>query len=221
MISIAIRLVAAACLLGVGPVAFAQSSQTLRGDVAGVDGRTLHLVSASGQRTDVKLQDDVRVGVRVPATLDAIKPGSFVGTAAAPGPNGTLVASEVHVFPESMRGTGEGHRPMPSMPGSTMTNATVAGVSGAPASKGRGTMTNATVENVGATGNARTLKLTYKGGEQTVLVPDKTPIVTVENGSLASLAPGAHVIVYAARDASGALAAQRISVGKNGSVPPI
>jgi hypothetical protein len=161
------------------------------------------------------------VGVRAPASLDAIKPGSFIGTAATPGPNGTLIASEVHIFPESMRGTGEGHRPMPTMPGSTMTNATVAGVSGTPGGKGRGTMTNATVENVGAAGKARTLKLTYKGGEQTVVVPDKTPIVTVESGSRASLVPGAHVIVYAQRDANGALSAQRISVGKNGSVPPI
>jgi len=220
MIRIALRIAVATCLLGVGTVALAQSPQTLRGDVVAVEGHVLHLASASGQRTDVNLPDDVPVSLRVPASLDAIKAGTFVGTAATPGANGTLVASEVHIFPESMRGAGEGHRPMPSMPGSTMTNATVAGVSGAPA-KGRGTMTNATVENVGAQGKARTLKLAYKGGEQTVVVPDKTPIVTVEAGSRASLTPGAHVIVYARRDANGGLAAQRISVGKNGSVPPI
>jgi Domain of unknown function (DUF5666) len=216
-----VRFAAFAFALGFGAVAAAQSSQTLRGDIAAVDGNTLHLKSAAGQETIVKLPDKASVSLRVPASLDAIKPGTFVGTAATPGPNGTLVASEVHIFPESMRGTGEGHRPMPSLPGSTMTNATVANVSGAPASKGSGTMTNATVENVGAAGKARTLKLTYKGGEQTVVVPDKTPIVMVEAGSRASLTPGAHVIVYAQRDANGGLTAQRVSVGKNGSVPPI
>ena len=158
--------------------------------------------------------------MRAPTSIDAIKPGTFIGTAAKPGPNGTLVASEVHIFPETMRGTGEGHRPMSTLPGSTMTNATVAGVSPS-ASSGRGTMTNATVEKVGEAGKGRTLKLTYKGGEQTVFVPGNVPVVTVEDGSRASLAPGEHVIVYAQRDTNGDLAAQRISVGKNGSVPPI
>jgi hypothetical protein len=215
-----VRFVAFAFTLAFGSVGLAQSTQTLRGDIGAVEGKTLHLRSPAGRDTIVRLPDDARVSLRVPASLDAIKPGSFVGTAATPGPHGTLVASEVHIFPESMRGTGEGHRPMPSMPGSTMTNATVAGVSGVPA-KGRGTMTNATVENVNTAGKARTLKLTYKGGEQTVLVPDKTPIVMVEAGDRASLTPGAHVIVYAKRDPDGALEAQRISVGKNGSVPPI
>ena len=108
--------------------------------------------------TTIRLPDNVRVSLLVPAKLDDIKSGTFVGTAATPGPNGALVASEVHIFPEALRGTGEGHRPMPPMPGSTMTNATVAGVS-SPAANLRSTMTNATVENVGAAGKGRTLKL--------------------------------------------------------------
>jgi len=214
-----LRFTALAFGLGFAAVGVAQSSQTLRGHVGAVEGNTLHLESAAGQDTIVELPDSARVTLRVPATLDAIKPGTFVGTAATPGPNGTLVASEVHIFPESRARTGEGHRPMPGLPGSTMTNATVAGVSATPADPG--TMTNATVENVGSAGNARTLRLTYQGGEQTVVVPDKTPIVTVAAGSRASLTPGAHVIVYAQRAANGALTAQRISVGANGSVPPI
>jgi Domain of unknown function (DUF5666) len=215
-----LRFVAWAFALGVGAVQAAQSPQVLRGDIIGVDAHSLHLKSTAGQETTVKLPDDVRVSLRVPAKLDDIKPGTFVGTAATPGPNGTLVASEVHIFPEAMRGTGEGHRSMPTMPGSTMTNATVSGVSSG-AAKGHGTMTNATVANVGNAGKGRTLKLTYKGGEQTVLVTDQTPVVRVEEGSRTSLAPSEHVIVYAMRDPNGDLAAQRISVGANGSVPPI
>ena len=215
-----VRVAAFAVALGFGTFAIAQSTQTLRGAVGAVDGDTLHLKSAAGRDTVVALPGNVRVSVRVPARLDDIKPGTFVGTAATPGPNGTLVASEVHIFPESMRGAGEGHRPMPSMPNSTMTNATVANVSASP-TKRSGTMTNATVANVGTSGSERTLKLAYNGGEQTVVVTDKTPIVTIEAGSRASVTPGAHVIVYAKRDANGGLEAQRISVGKNGSVPPI
>lgn len=205
--------------LGFAASAGAQATQTIRGDVAAIDGKTLRLKSASGQETAIALPDNPRVSVRVPTSIDAIKPGDFVGTAATPGPNGTLVASEVHIIPEALRGTGEGHRPMPTLPGSTMTNATVSGVTSS--SKARGTMTNATVENVGAAGKGRTLKLTYKGGEQTVFVPENVPVVMLEAGSRASLSPGEHVIAYAKRDASGGLVAQRISVGKNGSVPPI
>ena len=115
-----VRFAAFAFALGFGTLALAQSMQTLRGDVGAVEGNTLHLESAAGRETIVKLPQNVRVSLRVPASLDAIKPGTFVGTAATPGPNGTLVASEVHIFPESMRGTGEGHRPMPSMPGGSV-----------------------------------------------------------------------------------------------------
>jgi hypothetical protein len=209
-----------AVALGFGVGAQAQSTQTLRGDIAAVDNATLHLKSSSGQETTIRLPDDVRVSLRVPAKLDDIKSGTFVGTAATPGPNGTLVASEVHIFPEAMRGTGQGHRPMSTMPGSTMTNATVAGVSSS-ATKKRSTMTNATVGNVGTTAEGRTLRLAYKGGEQTVFVSDKTPVVVIEAGSRGSLTPGAHVIVYAQRNTTGDLSAQRTSVGANGSVPPI
>jgi hypothetical protein len=213
-----VRCAAFALSLGFAAVAGAQSMQMIRGEIVASDGKTLRVKSESGQETAIKVAGNTRVSVRAPATIDAIKPGAFVGTAAKPGPNGTLVASEVHIFPEAMRGTGEGHRPMSTLPGSTMTNATVAGVS---SSASKGTMTNATVDKVGQTGKGRTLKLTYKGGEQTVFVPDNVPVVTVEAGSAASLSPGEHVIAYAKRDASGELAAQRISVGKNRSVPPI
>lgn len=213
------RLAAIVGALGFAAVASAQSTQTIRGEVEGLEGNDLHVKSAAGQQTDVKLSDTARIRIRVPIKLDAIKAGDFIGTTARPGPDGTLVASEVHVLPESMRGIGEGHRPMASMPGSTMTNATVASVSDA-ASKGRATTTNATVANVGASASGRTLKLAYKGGEQTVFVPDNVPVVAEEIGSRASLAPGSHVIVYAKSAPGGDMTASRISVGKNGSVPP-
>ena len=217
----AIRFTWLVCALGITAIAFAQTPrQTIRGEVTALDGGTLHVKSTTGQDVPLVITDNARIAVRAPATLASIKPGSFIGTTANPRPDGTLLASEVHIFPESMRGTGEGHRPMASAPGSTMTNATVSGVS-SPASKPGGTMTNATVANIGGAGNGRMLKLTYAGGQQTVFVPDDVPVVLVEAGSRASLSPGAHVIVYASLDADGKLAADRISVGRNGSTPPI
>lgn len=209
---------AVAALAVVATGAFAQAS-VIRGDVVDVDGRMLHVRAADGQTMDLVLPGDARVSVRAPASLAAIRQGEFVGATAKPGANGTLVASEVHIFPESMRGTGEGHHPMASLPGSTMTNATVASVSGA--RSGQRSMTNATVAGVGASGDGKMLHLTYKGGEQRILVPPGVPVVTFEPGSLASLSPGAHVIVYATTNPDGRLAASRIGVGKNGSVPPI
>lgn len=184
-----------------------------------VNGNELDLKSSAGRNIVIELSSDVRVSLRVPADLDAIKQGAFLGATAKPGAKGMLVASEVHIFPESMRGTGEGHRPMTGMPGNTMINATVSEVSSVPASQH--TKTNATVTSIGASAGTRTMKLTYKGGEQTIVVPPGTPVVMVEPGNRASLTPGAHVIVYATRGSDGKLAAQRISVGKNGSVPPI
>jgi hypothetical protein len=200
------------------PFAMAQTTEVLRGDVAAVDAGMLKLRSSTGQETAIDVPAGVRVGVRAPASLDTIKAGAFVGTTAKAQSDGTLLASEVHIFPESARGTGEGHRPMASLPGSTMTNATVASVSAAPGTAG--SMTNAAVANVGIGANSRTLRLTYAGGEQTVVVPEGVPVVTLESGNLASLTPSQHVIVYATRHADGRLTAERISVGKNGSTPP-
>ena len=211
-----IRIAMAGVLLVAGAV-FAQTTpQKITGDVVALDGATLRL-SSVGQTVDVVLGDKVRISARTPASLSSIEPGSFIGTTAVPQPDGTLLASEVHIFSESMRGTGEGHRPMPSPPGATMTNATVSSVT--PQAATRNTMTNATVSAVGATTQGRTLKLTYNGGEKTVVVPSDAVVFGTDVGSRDLLVPGAHVVVYATPQTGGALAAERVSVGKDGYVP--
>jgi hypothetical protein len=117
-----------------------------------------------------------------------------------PQPGGTLRALEVHVMPESMRGVGEGHRPFDLQPQSTMTNGTVGTV----------------------TGNSdRTLTISYAGGEKTVAVAANTPVVTYEPGSPALLVPGAHIILFGNQAPDGKVTATRISVGKDGLVPPM
>jgi len=208
------------CVLFANGAALAQSTlQVIRGDVAAVEGPTLRVKTSTGQESDIRVTDTLRVNVRVPATLDAIKEGNYVAVTATPQPDGTLLASEVRIFPESMRGTGEGHRPMAALPGRTMTNATVASVSPVKSTSQR-TMTNATVANVGNKGSGLSLKVTYKGGEQTVFVPSGTPVMITELGDRSTLSAGQHVIVTAQRNADGTLVASRISIGKNGSVPP-
>jgi hypothetical protein len=142
--------------------------------------------------------------------------GAFIGTTAVPQPDGTLRAIEVHVFPDSMRGTGEGHRPWDLRPGSTMTNATVSKMATAEG-KSSSTMTNATVAKVAG----RKLMLKYQGGEKTVVVPSNATVVKLEPGDRSQLRTGAHLFAIASRQSDGTLRAERITVGKDGVVPPM
>ena len=161
----------ALCLVAAVGVAQTQTTtQAIRGDIVAIDGANLQVKATTGPTLAITLSDKVRVNARVPAKLDAITQGIYVGTTATPQPDGTLLASEVHIFPETLRGTGEGHRPMDTVPGSTMTNATVASVTGSDA-KTRGMTTNATVATVAGAEHSRTIRLTYKDGEKTVSFP--------------------------------------------------
>lgn len=212
--------IAVVMALAIAPYADGQVvTQRIRGDVAAVHGKDLDVRTSAGQVVTVRMMDSLRVSARSAAGPDALTQGAFIGTTAVEQPDGTLKASEVHVFPESMRGTGEGHRPMETEPGSTMTNATVSSVTSLPKPTSRSTMTNATVAGVASGGAARTLTLRYKGGEKKVVVNEGVPIVMVEAGDSALLVPGAHVAVTAAKQLDGSLTTDRITVGRNGLVP--
>ena len=190
--------------ISVGASAFAQAPSVtrvrIRGTVDSVDSSGMSVTPRVGDKVTVTFAPNAVVRVIAPIAIDAIKPGSFIGTAAMSQPDGTLKALEIQVFPESMRGVGEGHQPWDVQPGSTMTNGTVGDLK---------------------VSDGRILTLTYKGGEQKVYVPENAPIITYEPGTLASVTPGSHVIVFATRSADGALAAASIGVGKDGLVPPM
>ncbi len=204
------------CALALGGWAGAQTAmERIRGDVVSASGHTLEIRADNGRVVAVTMADNVRVSARSATDRSAIALGAFIGTTAVPQPDGTLRASEVHVFPESMRGTGEGHRPMDTGPGNTMTNATVTNV----AATGN-TMTNATVAGVAANGPGLRVTLKYKDGEKVVVVGDDVPVVMIEPGDTSMLVPGAHVIVTAARLPDGTITSDRITVGRNGLVPP-
>ena len=178
------------------------STQRIRGDVVAIEGQKLQVRSRSGEMVAIDLADQYTVTSVVRIAPDAITPGSFVGTAALPQPDGTERALEVLVFPESGRGSGEGHYAWDLQPGSMMTNATVAKV-------------------VDIDNNARRMTLKYKDGENVVTVPPNIPIVTFEPGSREMLRPGAHVMFSATVRPDGSLTATRVSVGKDGLVPPM
>jgi hypothetical protein len=196
-------LAAAGLLLALSATfAYAQQPTRVRGTIERVDGPLLIVRSREGAEVTVRLADNAVVTGLVARSLADIKAGDYVGSAAVPAEGGALRALEVHIFPESMRGTGEGHRPHDLLPESTMTNATVA-------------ETVARVE-----GHALTLK--YQGGEKTLIVAANTPIVTYVPGDKSELKPGAKIfIVQAARQPDGTLQAARITVGRDGLTPPM
>jgi len=193
----------AAAMLAAGlavSAASAQQSLRLRGTIEKLDGTVLTVKSRDGAELAVQLTPDVQVVGVEKASLADITPGSFVGSAAMPQPDGTQKALEVHIFPESMRGTGEGHRPYAPVPQSTMTNGTV------------GNLVTAVA------GQAMTVR--YSGGEKTIVVPADVPIVRYATGDRGDLKPGAHVtILNATKKPDGTLEAARVNVGRNGVVP--
>ncbi len=184
---------------------FAASAQTpvrVRGTIQSYDNQTLLVKSRSGELVTIKLADKFVVAGVAPATLADVTAGKFIGTATLGQKDGALVALEVLIFPEAMRGANEGHYPWDLQPESLMTNATIADV--APGA---------------ATGRVLTLK--YKDGEKKVLVPEGVPIVTFLPAERSDLKSGAHVFVGTQRQPDGTLTAGRVNVGLNGLVPPM
>jgi hypothetical protein len=110
---------AAAIVLGVTPALaqnppVASSRATIQ--TINADGSALNVHTRAGEDQTVHLNAKTRLVLVVPAALADVKPGSFIGVAALPSEGSELKAMEVHIFPEAMRGTGEGFRPSTSRP---------------------------------------------------------------------------------------------------------
>ncbi len=196
---VAVAMVAASTLY-----AIAQQPPTptrVRGTIEGVDGETLAVKSRSGEDVKLRMTGDIRVVGIAKIALSDIKVGSFIGTTTVPGPDGIHNAIEVHVFPENMRGTGEGSRPYDLRPNSSMTNATVA---------------ESVVGNDG-----HTLLVKYKDGEKKVLVGPETPVVTYVPADKSDLKAGAKVIAFMKKLPDGSFETNRVSVGRDGLTPPM
>ena len=200
------RLFASLLFLGLFATAAAAESPPvhLKGAIQSVSGQSFTM-SGSSAPVAVKMTDQTRIASLETARLADITQGMFVGTAAIPQPDGTLKALEVHIFPEAMRGTGEGYRPFPQVQGGSMTNATISNIVGT-----QGAVTD----------NGLTLTLRYKDGEKTVVVPKGTPIVLLGKGDVSMLKQGAKVSVTGTKEAGG-VTATRVLVGLAGATPPI
>ncbi len=181
---------------------WAQDTMRVRGTIEKVDGQTLVIKSRDGAELKVGLADNVTVLGIAKASLADIKPGTFVGVTAMPQPDGGQKAVEVHIFPEAMRGTGEGHYAWDLRPQSTMTNANV--------------------EQMVTGVDGQTLTMKYKDGEKKIIVSPDTPVVTYVPGDKSELKPGAKIFIAAAKKMpDGTLQAARVNVGKDGLTPPM
>jgi hypothetical protein len=173
----------------------------VRGTIEKVDGDLLSVKSRSGDDVKLHIASDLRVAGITRIALSDIKVGSFIGATTVPGPDGGQNAVAVLVFPENMRGTGEGSRPYDLRPNSSMTNATVA---------------ESVVSNDG-----HTLLVKYKDGEKKVFVSSETPVVTYLTGEKSDLKAGAKIIAFVKALPDGSFETSRVSVGRDGLTPPM
>ncbi|MGH8766070.1 MAG: hypothetical protein ACRET8_10170 [Burkholderiales bacterium] len=174
----------------------------IRGTVEKFQDGALTVKTREGPSMVVKFGEKFGVLGVVPAALADIGTGKFVGIATLGTKDGAPVALEVLIFPDNMKGAGEGHYGWDLKPGSMMTNATV--------------------EGVVLEAKDRLLTLKYKDGEQKILVPEACPVVTFVPSDAGALKPGAHVFISRpARAADGSITAAGVAVGLNGLVPPM
>jgi len=198
-----IRPLAAIVIAAMSAAVVAQTPPTrIRGTLEQVDGNLLTVKARTDEVMKVKVPDNVVLVGIAKASMADIGNGKFIGTTTVGQKDGALVAEEVHIFPEAMRGTGEGHRDWDLRPESKMTNANVA-----------------EIKNMG---DGRVMTVQYKGGEKQVLVTPRTSVVSYEPASRSDLKPGTGVFINnAERQADGTFTAPRVNVGLKGQIPPM
>jgi hypothetical protein len=180
----------------------AQETVRIRGTIERVEGPIFVVKNRDGAEVKLTVTDNPLFVAIVKSTMADIKPGMFVGSTGMTQPDGSQKAIEVHIFPESMRGAGEGHYDWDLKPQTKMTNAnveqTVAGVDG------------------------QMLSVKYKDGEKKLLVTPDTSVVTFATGDKSDLKPGTKIFIAAAKkQPDGTLLTPRITYGKDGLTPPM
>jgi hypothetical protein len=173
----------------------------VRGSVVSLDGSKLVVHAKDGKDVTVNLADNFAALAVVKASMADIKEGTFIGTATVTQPDSTLRSLEVVVFPDKMRGAGEGHYPWDLGSSSMMTNATVANA----------------VKGV----EGQTVTVTYKGGEKKIDIPANVPVVALVPATKEEIKPGAVVFVPTQRQPDGSLNGGAVLFGKDGVIPPM
>jgi hypothetical protein len=174
----------------------------VRGTIASISDSTIVVTTATGP-VSVAITKPLAVYARSAGTLRDVTPNSFVGVTSVPSPDGSQHATEIHIFPEALRGLGEGSRPMQPQGGqsSNMTNGTVSSSKMTNGTVGNSRMTNGTVATSAA---ASTIIVSYAGGSQTITVPAKVSVMKIAP-TKQKLAAGTAVTVVAKKNSDGTL----------------
>jgi hypothetical protein len=181
-------------------IASAEDTVRVRGTVERIEGPVFVVKTRDGTEARLTVTDNPLFVVIVPGKMSDIKPGMFVGSAGMMQEDGTQKAIEVHIFPESMRGTGEGHYDWDLLPKSKMTNGNV--------------------EQAVTGVDGPVLSVKYKDGEKKLVVSPQTVVVTYDMGKREDIQPGTRIFVGAAKkQADGTLQTPRITYGRNGEGP--
>lgn len=204
---VSLRAIAVSALVLSSSYAFAQQSPVsnttrVRGTVESLDGEKLLVKSRDGKDVALHLAQNAGVAGVAKMSLADVKVGSYIGVTSVPDADGSQKAVEVHVFPEAMRGTGDGDRPWDLKPKSSMTN---------------GAVDDRTV----AGNDGHTLTVKYNGGERKVLVTPDTQVVTFVPATRADIKAGTPVFAIATRKPDGSLDVARLSIGRDGVAPPM
>jgi hypothetical protein len=178
----------------------AQAPVRVRGDITGVEGNVVSVRSREGGNLNIEITPNTTFAYMKRLRLEDVKPGTPLGTSAVKGPDGKLIARELHIFPENRPIPNEGHRPWDLEPGSTMTNARVSALAQ-------------------ATGG-REITLTYKEGSQQVIVPADVPVVMAVESDRSLLKAGEYAVFAVTQGADGRITATRVQVTRDGVRPP-
>jgi hypothetical protein len=183
----------------------ADTMTLVRGTVARVSAAEL-VVKTDTSSVTVKVAPPLRVFSRAPSDVARVTPNAFIGVTTVKQADGSERATEIHIFPEELRGLGEGSRMMTPAAGasspspSRMTNGSVSGSTPATGTAPASRMSNGSV----ASTNGSTLVVQYAGGSQTVTVPPSTPVTEIKQVSK-PLAVGDQVVVIATKGSDGSL----------------
>jgi len=193
--------VAASLLTLTSAFAEAPVSSRVRGMIESINGDLLIVKKSDGHNVTMKMTSNAAITGVEKVSLSDISPGTYIGVTTVADAQGNQKATEVHLFPNSLRGAGEGTRPWDTAPNSSMTNGGL--------------------DKMVASNDGSTLTVKYRGGEKQVVVTPETAVVKLVPGKRSDLQEGAKIVAATVRTADGALETSRVSVGLNGLTPPM
>jgi hypothetical protein len=186
----------------------------VRGTVTSASPKKIMIKTKDTTQT-ITLTDSLRIYAPSPGNVADVKNTSFIGVTTQKQADKSDQATEIHIFPEELRGLGEGSFMMDTTMGtsnrmtngaaSRMTNGTASRMTNGAASR----MTNGSVQKA----NESSLVIQYQGKSRTVQVPANTTVTTYK-ATNQKLSAGDKVVALAKKDAKGNYSSDKILIAR-------